>query len=113
MTFETLKLLGCGRNRTPISTTQHLVYGPLRDAMRISPKKDTPPKTLPRVLYMVVLDPTLKFGSMEEQIIHLARAFELQDSVFYPLFICREGGGEGVTFQVAGVETECMDLLSF
>jgi glycosyltransferase involved in cell wall biosynthesis len=79
----------------------------------MNPKKDTPAKTLPRVLYAVVLDPTLKFGSLEEQIIHLARAFELHDSLFYPLFICREGGGEGATVQVAGVETECMDLLSF
>jgi len=71
--------------------------------MRISPKKDTPPKTLPRVLYAVVLDPTLKFGSLEEQIIHLARTFELHDSLFYPLFICREGASEGTAFQEAGV----------
>jgi len=79
----------------------------------MSPKKDTPPKTLPRVLYAVVLDPTLKFGSLEEQIIRLARAFELHDSLFYPLFICREGTSEGTSFQEAGVKTECMDLRSF
>ncbi len=81
--------------------------------MWMNPKKDTPPKTLPRVLYAVVLDPTLKFGALEEQIIHLARAFELHDSLFYPLFICREGASEGTAFQDAGVETECMDLLRF
>jgi glycosyltransferase involved in cell wall biosynthesis len=70
-------------------------------------------KALPRVLYAVVLDPTLKFGSLEEQIICLARAFEIHDSLFYPLFICPEGAGRGTAFQEAGVEAECMDLRTF
>jgi glycosyltransferase involved in cell wall biosynthesis len=79
----------------------------------ISPKKDTPSRALPRVLYAIALDPTLKFGSLEEQIISLARAFELHGSLFYPLFICSEGALEGTAFQKAGVEAECMDLGSF
>ncbi len=65
------------------------------------------------MLYAVVLDPTLKFGSLEEQIIRLARAFELNDGLFYPLFICPEGAGGSTAFQEAGVEAECMDLRSF
>src|SRR6267143_1244909 len=81
--------------------------------MRTSPRKHTPPKTLPRVLYAVVLDPTLKFGSLEEQIIRLARAFELHDSLFYQLFICREGTSECPSCQDAGVKSECMELRSF
>ena len=70
-------------------------------------------KALPRVLYAVVLDPSLKFGSLEEQIIRLARAFELNDGLFYPLFICPEGESRGAAFQEAGVEAECMDLRTF
>jgi glycosyltransferase involved in cell wall biosynthesis len=79
----------------------------------MSPKKDTTQKSLPRVLYAIVLDPTLKFGSLEEQIIRLARAFEVHNSLFYPLFICREGASRGTAFQEAGVETGCIDLRSF
>jgi glycosyltransferase involved in cell wall biosynthesis len=96
-----------------VSSTQDLVHGPLRDGMRMNPKKGVPPKALPRVLYAVVLDPTLKFGSLEEQIIRLARAFELNDGLFYPLFICPEGASGSTAFQEAGVEAECMDMRSF
>jgi glycosyltransferase involved in cell wall biosynthesis len=79
----------------------------------MSPKKATPLKALPRVLYAVALDPTLKFGSLEEQIIRLARAFELNDGLFYPLFICPEGASGGTAFKEAGVEAKCMDLRIF
>ena len=72
-----------------------------------------PSKSLPRVLYAVALDPALKFGSLEEQIVRLARTFELHDSLFYPLFICPEGGNKSTAFQEAGIETECLDLRSF
>jgi len=82
-------------------------------ATDMASKRGTTSKALPRVLYAVVLDPSLKFGSLEEQIIRLARAFELHDSLFYPLFICPEGATGGTAFQEAGVEIECMDLRSF
>jgi glycosyltransferase involved in cell wall biosynthesis len=70
-------------------------------------------KALPRVLYVVVLDPSSKFGSLEEQIILLARAFKLNDGLFYPLFICPERASKSIAFQQAGVEAECMDLRTF
>ena len=79
----------------------------------MSPKRDLLPKNLPRVLYAVALDPTLKFGSLEEQIVYLARAFRVHDSLFCPLFICREGNNKGSAFREAGIETECLDLSSF
>src|SRR6266481_1369502 len=63
----------------------HLFRFDISITRRMSPNKDTSSKALPRVLYAVVLDPSLKFGSLEEQIIRLARAFELHDSLFYPL----------------------------
>jgi glycosyltransferase involved in cell wall biosynthesis len=76
-------------------------------------KRSVSSKGLPRVLYAVVLDPTLKFGSLEEQIICLARAFRAHDSFFFPLFICREGANEGTAFEAAGIETERLDLRRF
>jgi glycosyltransferase involved in cell wall biosynthesis len=80
---------------------------------RMSAKTVTPSKALPRVLFAVALDPTLKFGSLEEQIISLARAFDLNDGLFCPLFICPEGSNKPMAFQEAGIEVECMDLRSF
>jgi glycosyltransferase involved in cell wall biosynthesis len=62
---------------------------------------------------VVVLDPSSKFGSLEEQIILLARAFEANDGLFYPLFICPEGASQGIAFKQAGVEVECIDLRTF
>lgn len=91
----------------------HSVHGPLRNAMGMIPKRDISPKSLPRVLYAVVLDPRLKFGSLEEQIICLARAFRDRGSLFCPLFICAEGIDEDTAFQTAGIETECIDLRTF
>jgi glycosyltransferase involved in cell wall biosynthesis len=66
-----------------------------------------------RVLYAVALDPSLKFGSMEEQIIRLTKSFKIHGSTFNPLFICPEGVLGGAAFQEAGVEVECMDLRTF
>jgi glycosyltransferase involved in cell wall biosynthesis len=69
--------------------------------------------SLPRVLYAVVLDPTLKFGSLEEQIVFLARSFESRGSLFLPLFICREEASESKVHQKFGIEAECLDLSTF
>ena len=81
--------------------------------MRISPGTNVIAKSLPRVLYAVVLDPTQKFGSLEEQIICLAREFQLQGSHFCPLFICPEGTNGYTAFQAAGIEAEYLDLRTF
>jgi glycosyltransferase involved in cell wall biosynthesis len=75
--------------------------------------RDTFPKSLPHVLYAVALDPRLKFGSLEEQIICLARAFRDRGSLFCPLFICAEGTDLSSAFEAAGIETECIDLRAF
>lgn len=70
-------------------------------------------KTLPRVLYAIALDPTQKCGSLEEQIIQLARAFKSSGSLFYPLFICGQESGESMAFRKAGVPFERLDLSTF
>ena len=81
--------------------------------MKINSEISTPPGRLPRVLYAVVLDPTQKFGSLEEQIICMARAFQAHSSLFYPLFICPGGNNRFSVLDAAGVEGECLDLRTF
>jgi glycosyltransferase involved in cell wall biosynthesis len=78
----------------------------------MSPKRDAVNR-LPRVLYAVVLDPTQKFGSLEEQIAYVARAFQSEGSLFCPLFICPEKKAEDTAFRAAGIETEILDLRTF
>jgi glycosyltransferase involved in cell wall biosynthesis len=65
---------------------------------------------LPRVLYAAVLDPQWKFGSLEEQILELARAFRDRGSLFLPVFICDEGLPVTAEFAAAGIQTRCVDL---
>jgi glycosyltransferase involved in cell wall biosynthesis len=51
----------------------------------------TPAARLRRVLYAVRLDAAQKFGSLEEMIARLARAFHEEDSVFLPVFLATPG----------------------
>ncbi|NNL85438.1 MAG: glycosyltransferase family 4 protein [Myxococcales bacterium] len=44
------------------------------------------PRPLPRVLYIAALDPSLKFGSLEEQTLLLAAAFRDAGSLLVPVF---------------------------
>ena len=81
-------------------------------AAAIARPQDVLPGSLPQVLYVVVLDPRTKFGSLEEQIICMAQAFAMYGRLFYPLFSCREGIYEN-PLQELGIEAECLDLRSF
>jgi glycosyltransferase involved in cell wall biosynthesis len=71
------------------------------------------PRTLPRVLYAINMDPTVKLGSLEEEIISLAQVFKEQGSVFVPLFIGPEETGGSNFCKAFGIESECLDLRSF
>jgi glycosyltransferase involved in cell wall biosynthesis len=66
-----------------------------------------------RVLYAADLDPFRKFGSLEEQVLLLARAFRARGGLFLPLFLPRTGCGEITGYQAAGLEFECLDLRKF
>src|SRR5215831_11952887 len=54
------------------------------------PASDQDPVTtagrLSRVLYVIGLNPSLKYGSLEEQIFSLALAFQKEGGLFIPLF---------------------------
>jgi glycosyltransferase involved in cell wall biosynthesis len=68
---------------------------------------------LHRVLYAIALDPSRKFGSLEEQILMLAIAFRERGSLLVPLFITGPGSGLPIGFAEAGVEAHCLDLSRF
>lgn len=68
---------------------------------------------LVRVLYGIDLDPGQKFGSLEEQILFLARAFKEHGSLFLPVFFCDPAPGRTAAFDQAGLQAECLSLRSF
>jgi glycosyltransferase involved in cell wall biosynthesis len=69
---------------------------------------------LRRVLFAIALDPSQKFGSLEEQICLQARAFRERGSLFLPLFLSASPADRAVPeFRDAGVAVECLDLDRF
>jgi glycosyltransferase involved in cell wall biosynthesis len=68
---------------------------------------------LQRVLYAINMDPTRKFGSLEEQMVVLAREFRARGSLFLPLFTCPEPAGPPTQWDALGVPVECLDLQRF
>jgi glycosyltransferase involved in cell wall biosynthesis len=69
--------------------------------------------TLPHVLYVIVLDPDQKFGSLEEQICVLSRHFRDEGSQFLPLFVCQPALHKTTQFAERGVPAVCLDLHRF
>jgi len=68
---------------------------------------------LPRVLYAVAMDPSAKFGSMEEQMVFLARAFQKEESLFLPLFESPGSQERPTPMEEAGVPIACLDMRRF
>src|SRR5262245_23115527 len=59
------------------------------------------------------MDPSNKFGSMEEQIVFLAREFQSDGSLFLPLFDCRQSPKSPTPLEEAGVPIACLDMSRF
>jgi glycosyltransferase involved in cell wall biosynthesis len=69
---------------------------------------------LRRTLFAIVLDPSQKFGSLEEQIFLQAKAFGEQGSLFLPLFLTPSPVDRVVPeFREACLPVECLDLDRF
>jgi glycosyltransferase involved in cell wall biosynthesis len=64
---------------------------------------------LPRVLYVVAMDPSCKFGSLEEQMAFSARLFQEHGSLFMPLFVCSKAPHRPTPIEEAGVSIACLD----
>ncbi|MGH7222193.1 MAG: glycosyltransferase family 4 protein [Gemmataceae bacterium] len=65
------------------------------------------------MLYALMLDPGLKFGSLEEQLVVLAEAFRAEKGLFLPLFICDPANVSLDDFQRRGIPAECLELRRF
>jgi len=72
-----------------------------------------PDGALPRVAYIAGLDPSRKFGSLEEQILLLARAFRDRGGCFLPIFVRPLGGDAAREYEAAGASAEALDLNRF
>jgi glycosyltransferase involved in cell wall biosynthesis len=68
---------------------------------------------LPRVAYIAGLDASRKFGSLEEQILLLARAFRERGGCFLPVFVRPLGGEAAREYAAAGASAEALDLNRF
>src|SRR5438034_10512229 len=73
----------------------------------------TVPGRLRRALYVIGLNPSLKFGSLEEQIFCLARAFKEHGGLFLPLFQSPLGPEARAMYQAAGLEAGSLNLEAF
>jgi len=66
---------------------------------------------LRRVLYVAALDPGGKFGSLEEQILLLARSFRDRGAILVPLFASPLRGRTLAAYE--SLEAECLDLHAY
>src|SRR5262245_17537304 len=81
---------------------------PVAGLLRTAPE----PRALPHVAYALALDPSQKFGSMEEQIVLLAERFRAEGRIFAPVFI-GEPDADAAAFLSRGVDAHCLDLRRF
>ncbi len=70
-------------------------------------------RPLARVLYVIVLDPSKKFGSLEEQIFIQACAFRDRQSLFLPLFSAAADAGCQQRYEQHGLQVAFLDLTRF
>jgi glycosyltransferase involved in cell wall biosynthesis len=68
---------------------------------------------LPNVLYCAALDPSSKFGSFEEQILSVAKAFRARGALFLPVFESSLAGRVQTEFTGADLRVEALDLNRF
>ncbi len=67
-------------------------------------------KPLPRVLCALHLNPTQKFGTLEEQLVFLSEAFRREGGVFLPLFMSRPDTNDLTPFDHHGVEAFALSM---
>jgi glycosyltransferase involved in cell wall biosynthesis len=82
-------------------------------ALALPEKAAADARQLPRVLYALNLNPSEKFGSLEEQIVTLHQAFTAEAGRFLPLFTCPPRPGMTDAFRARGVEAHCLNLCEF
>jgi glycosyltransferase involved in cell wall biosynthesis len=68
---------------------------------------------LPRVLYVLNVEPATKFGSLEEQVVFLERAFRAENSRFLTLFTSPLTAATTECWRERDTEIRCLDLSHF
>lgn len=68
---------------------------------------------LKRVLFVLALDPSGKFGSLEEQTLTLARAFRERRGLFLPVFLRPLDPESAAQYASEGLPVEALDLSRF
>ncbi len=68
---------------------------------------------LKRVLFALALDPSKKFGSLEEQALSLAQAFQERGSLLLPLFLQPLDAASLERYRAIGLNAEFLDLRRF
>ena len=68
---------------------------------------------LKRVLFALNLDPAGKFGSIEEQVLTLARSFKEQGGMFLPVYVRPLDAESAAQYAREGLEPEALDLSRF
>jgi glycosyltransferase involved in cell wall biosynthesis len=81
------------------------------------PRLDSPQQSeacrLKRVLFALNLDPAGKFGSIEEQVLTLARSFREQGGLFLPVFVRPLDSESANRYAQEGLEVEALALARF
>jgi glycosyltransferase involved in cell wall biosynthesis len=88
-----------------------------REACAVPERAIASPRTvsgsLRRVLYVMGLDPGVKFGSMEEQVLQVARAVRERGGQFVPVFDGPLAGRTLQEYAAAGIHAESLSLRRF
>jgi glycosyltransferase involved in cell wall biosynthesis len=66
-----------------------------------------------RVLYAARLDPSRKYGSLEEQVCEVAQAMKARGGLLLPLFLAPSSPEAAAKYARAGLRTEVLDLSRF
>ena len=86
---------------------------PVAERPMEAPKRAAPPGRLRRVLFAARLDPSRKFGSLEEQAFLLASAFRERGGLFLPVFLAPPEATGAARYREAGLEVAALELDRF
>jgi L-malate glycosyltransferase len=80
---------------------------------RSNEQRSTESGRLKRVLFVLSLDPAGKFGSIEEQVLTLARSFRERGALFLPVYLRRLDSESALQYAQEGLDVEALDLVRF
>jgi glycosyltransferase involved in cell wall biosynthesis len=85
-------------------------HTPILETTNSKDLPDSGVRRLKRVLFIMQLDPAGKFGSLEEQVLTLARSFREGDSLFLPMYVRPLDPQSASEYAQVGLRIEALDL---